>query len=919
MVNALALTGILRKSTRTPSPKPASPNHLVFRAALTSTTARAVVVVLLSAMKTLNTILLAGILLTPGNSHAVDGGEVVTLDEARELGRKSSTILKRTLSGLQTQGEAPPNETPKPNTAFFRSSVLPAFRKSCLACHGPDHSEGRLRVDQLNPDLLKGADIAQWREIYNVLSNSEMPPKDEADFALADNDRAKIVDWLSAELNKASIVRRNDQKNSSFRRLTKYEFDYALQDLLGLKHSVAGKLPPETASEDGFKNSSELLQMSAMQFQTYREIAIKALRRACVVGDRPAPVTYIISMEDELTRATAPENAKTFNSNDDNYRNHARRVHLLNQESGLGIQFSGGNPKPVTDATVAEKISPSPVTLVMPRNAELKLNLDRFLPDEGIMRVRIRASRSTEELQGDACLQLTFSAHTSNNANFSNTIGERDVRVTAPANQPEFIDFHISLADIQRNPFRKLETRFPRRDEFLHIRNLTFTEGLNVLIDHIEISAPFYERWPPQSHQAVFFDSANKGNEESYAREVLGRFVRRAWGRSANSEELSQLMGLFNRHRSEFETFEEAMLEVLATVLTHPEFLYLVQEGHRDSGNTPAAISQQELAGRLSTFLWASIPDEELLRYADQEKLKDPGVLRSQVERMLGDKRSHRFTRHFVQQWLGLDGLNSVTHITDSQLKHAMLDEPVAFFEEAIRHNSSVMDFLHSDYALVNERLARHYGIRDVHGVRFRKVHVDVNQNRGGILTSAAVLAMNSDGKHSNPLKRGVWMLERVLHDPPPPPPPNVPEVDLTDPRILEMTLKERIADHRNKPACASCHSRIDPWGIAFENYDALGSFRTQVGGKPIDATSELFGKQILAGMGGLKRYLLMERQDQFARAMVHKLTSYALGRSLTFGDRVELEKMAGKLRSGGDGLRDLIHLVVNSDLFHTN
>ena len=133
------------------------------------------------------------------------------------------------------------------------------------------------------------------------------------------------------------------------------------------------------------------------------------------------------------------------------------------------------------------------------------------------------------------------------------------------------------------------------------------------------------------------------------------------------------------------------------------------------------------------------------------------------------------------------------------------------------------------------------------------------------------------------------------------------------------MTLKERIADHRNKPACASCHSRIDPWGIAFENYDALGSFRTQVGGKPIDATSELFGKQILAGMGGLKRYLLMERQDQFARAMVHKLTSYALGRSLTFGDRVELEKMAGKLRSGGDGLRDLIHLVVNSDLFHTN
>lgn len=865
-------------------------------------------------MKILNLILLAVILSTAHYSNAGEGTDSVSLEEARELGRKSSAFLKRTASS-----PAVSHDVPKPNTAFFRTSVFPALRKSCLGCHGPEHSEGRLRVDQLNPDLLKGADVAKWREVYNVLSNSQMPPQDETDFALPDTDRAKIVDWLSAELNKASVVQRNEQKNSSFRRLTKYEFDYALQDLLGLQHPVAGKLPPETASDDGFKNSSGLLQMSAMQFQTYREIAMKSLRRACVVGERPEPVTYIISMEDEMARATAPENAKTFNRSDDNYRSHSRRAHLLNQESGQGIHFSGGSPKPIADSSAVQVPASSPVTLVMPRNAELKLNLDRFLPDQGIMRIRIRASRSAEELPGDACLQLTFSAHTSNNANFSNTIGKRDVRVTAPADQPEFIDFHISLADIQRNPFRKLETKFPRRDEFLHIRNLTFTEGLNVLIDHIEISAPFYEQWPPQSHKAVFFESVNRDNEESYGREVLARFVRRAWGRSADSEELNQLMTLFTRHRPDFESFEEAMLEVLATVLTHPEFLYLVQEGNHEPHGGPANISQQELAGRLSTFLWASIPDEVLLSHADQGNLSDPEILRSQVERMLADGRSKRFTRHFVQQWLGLDGLNSVTHITDSQLRHAMLDEPVAFFEEALKHNSSVMDFLHSDYALVNERLARHYGIRDVRGVRFRKVPVDVNQNRGGILTTAAVLAMNSDGKHSNPLKRGVWMLERVLHDPPPPPPPNVPEVDLTDPRILEMTLKERIADHRNKPACASCHSRIDPWGIAFENYDALGSFRTQIGGKPIDATSELFGKQRLVGMGGLKRYLLMERQDQFARAMVHKLTSYALGRSLTFGDRVDLEKMTGRLRSGGDGLRDLIHLVVNSELFHTN
>ena len=177
---------------------------------------------------------------------------------------------------------------------------------------------------------------------------------------------------------------------------------------------------------------------------------------------------------------------------------------------------------------------------------------------------------------------------------------------------------------------------------------------------------------------------------------------------------------------------------------------------------------------------------------------------------------------------------------------------------------------------------------------------------------------MNSDGKDSHPLKRGVWMLERMLHDPPPPPPPNVPEVDLADPEIAKMTLKARIADHRDDPACYSCHARIDPWGIAFENYDAIGSFRTTIKGKPVDATSKLFNKQPLAGMDGLKEYLLAERQDQFARAMTHKLTAYALGRHLTFADRADVEELTTQFRSRKDRLRDLVHLLVQSRIFNS-
>ncbi|MCA9154769.1 MAG: DUF1592 domain-containing protein [Planctomycetales bacterium] len=841
----------------------------------------------------------------------------ITLEQAREIGRTKSRFLK--------DPDASPNATqeiPTPNVAYFQQSAAAVLKRSCLACHGPDRTEGRLRVDELNPNLLTGPDVERWREIYNVLSNSEMPPEDEPEYALADEERGGIVDWLSEELNKASVLRRNSKEHSSFRRMTRYEYHYALQDLLGLPWSLANKLPPETASDDGFQNSSELLQMSAMQFETYREIGLQALRRATVIGERPTPVTYLITMREELERAAAGKNPATFNQNDESYAKNQNRPHLLNRETGTGVHFANGSSTPRPDAVAGQSPEVSPVVLVLPRSGELKLNLDRFLPDEGVMRVRIRAGRSTMNPDEFASLRLTFSAHTSNNANFSNVISERDIPVTASAEDPQFIHFDIPLEDIQRNPFRKLTTTFPRRDEFLHIQNVSNARGgkepLQVLIDYIEISAPFYEQWPPQTHTNIFINSDHRNDEQQYGREVLSRFLRRVWRRPATSPEVDQFLALFAKYRPDFATFEEAMIEVLATALATPEFLYVTQRTPDDAAESSTTINDLELASRLAIFLWSSIPDDELLKAAEAGKLREPTVLSAQVERMLADPRSRRFSQHFVQQWLGLDGLESVAHITDIALKEAMREEPVAFFDEVLRQNRSVMDFIHSDYVLVNERLAAHYQIPQVYGPHFRKVSIPPQTHRGGLLTAAAVLAMNSDGKDSHPLKRGVWMLERILHDPPPPPPPNVPEVDLTDPEILKMTLKERIADHRNKPACYSCHSRIDPWGIAFENYDALGAYRTRINNKPVDATSDLFNKQTLAGMDGLKRYLLTSRQDQLARAMVHKMTAYALGRPLSFGDRADMDRLTVQFRQQDDRLGDLVHLVIRSDLFNS-
>lgn len=857
--------------------------------------------------------LLAGVSL----SSVVGQETPVSLEMAKDQGRQKSRFLKPGAGN-----EKPADALPNANVADFQKLVQPLLVKSCAGCHGEKKSEGRLRLDKLNADLVKGADVERWREIYNALIKGEMPPDDSKEAPLTEEARGVIVQWLGEEMHKASVVRRGNKDQSSFRRLTKYEYNYALQDLLGLDFSFADKLPPDTASEDGFRNRSDLLQMSAMQFQSYREIGLSALKRAVVVGERPKPVTYVISMRDQMKTALAAKDAKRFERGDENAKKYVNAQHLLDRETGTGVQIPQGQSQPTETVPFGEASPVSPVVWVIPASGEIKLNLDRFLPDDGVMRVRIRAGRSSMHSDEYAGLRLIFSAHTSNNANFSQTISTQDVPVTVSAEHPEFVHFDISLSDIQRNPFRKLATTFPRRDEFLHIRNISNafngSERMKVMVDQVEITAPYYEQWPPKSHTNIFFESPNRADEQVYGREVVGRFLRRVWRRTVAPDEVAAFMGLFAKYRPAFSTFEEAMVEVLATALATPEFLYLTpRPAPSEVDRAGNRIDAFELANRLAVFLWASLPDEELISQAESGALRRPDTMRAQVKRMLADPRSKRFSQQFVGQWLGLDRMNSVTHIKDVSLMDAMLAEPVAVFEEVLRNNGSVMDFLNSDYAVVNERLAAHYGIPKVYGPHFRRVEVEPRHGRGGLLTCAAMLAINSDGKDSHPVKRGVWLLQRMLHDPPPPPPPNVPEVDLTDPEILKMTLKERIVNHRNQPACASCHSRIDPWGIAFENFDALGVYRAQVNGRPVDASSELFNRQKLAGVDGLKRYLLMERQDQFAQAMVHKLTAYALGRSLGFGDRSDIEGLTLQLRRQGDRLVDLIQLIVASDIFN--
>lgn len=520
-------------------------------------------------------------------------------------------------------------------------------------------------------------------------------------------------------------------------------------------------------------------------------------------------------------------------------------------------------------------------------------------------------------------MQLLFGWQASNDSSASFRISNQMVVVDAAAGAPRFYQWDVPLSQIYpRNLVRKTSKMggLPSPSEYLKIVNASEASG-DIHVDYVEVTAPFYEQWPPASHTRIFVESGNQANENAYARDVLTQFLSQAWRREATDKEVEQKVGLFRKLRRKCDSFEEAMIETLAAVLASPNFLYVVSFA-KDG------LSDQELATRLSMFLWCSTPDRELQGLANTGQLHDSAVLSGQVRRMLADVKAQRFSQHFVRQWLNLELLDFL-HVDrkiyprfDATLREAMAQEPVAFFRELLQHDHSTLEFLHANFTMANERLAKHYGLRGVTGEQFRRVELPAKQvseqGRGGLLTQAGLLAMNSDGVDSHPLKRGVWMLERLLNDPPPPPPPAVPEIDLADPEIAKLTLKQRIENHRDDPACMSCHAKIDPWGIAFENFDAVGRFRTKVQGKPVDSVSVLFNKQELDGADGLKRFLLEHRQDQFVRALVYKLTTFALGRPLTFGDRAAIDEITAQTRKQGDGLATMITSIATSELFQS-
>ncbi|MEZ6135815.1 MAG: DUF1592 domain-containing protein [Pirellulaceae bacterium] len=717
-----------------------------------------------------------------------------------------------------------------------------------------------------------------------------------------------------------------------------------MQDLLGLPWDFAKDLPPEPHTTEGFENSSDLLHFSVTQLETYHRLARQALKRATVVGDQPPALHWGVAMQDAAAREWAKQNEQLEKAKrelaDDPPKLSAELMRLEEtfrqpHRSAYYKQLSTGRTAPAQWEYPGAKYAFAPsnektplpaafdCVAILPPGLRQKLvvELGNQLPDEGMMRVTVRASRVNPDEAGFPSLQLWFGWQASNEGRALLRVSNRDVAVTATPDNPQIIQWDVPLGEIYpRNTVRKTSTMgaLPSPSEYIRIANSSASEG-DIQIDYVSVEAPYYEQWPPASHRRIFFEQDPAENESVYARKILSDFMSRAWRRPITESEVDRKLELYTAMRTQCESFEETICEVLATVLSSSQFLYVADSA--PAGSAPVHSESVSLATRLALFLWSSLPDAELRDLASRGELADPNVLAQQVDRMLADPRSDRFSKHFVHQWLNLELLEFVNfqrleNRFDPLLKEAMLEEPVALFQAMLQTNASVLDFVHADYAMVNERLAKHYGLAGVYGNEFRRVSLDGSFQRGGLLTQAGPLAMNSAYPDSHPLKRAIWLLERLLNDPPPPPPPAVPQIDLANPEIAKMTLKERIEDHRNQAACRSCHTKIDPWGIAFENYDALGQWRDDIDGKPIDAASELFNHHVIDGMDGLKRYLLEARQDQFVLAMAHKLATYGLGRPLRFEDHAELESIAAQVRRDGDGLQTMIHAIVGSKLF---
>lgn len=809
------------------------------------------------------------------------------------------------------------------------------LQQHCAHCHGPNQQQGGLRVDRLSSDFSDRDHAIHWVEIRNAIHLGEMPPDDEP--KMAASDIQLVSEWIGKQMRAVEHSSLRSDGRVLLRRLNRHEYTNTVSDLLQIQfpsgESPLDSLPPDGTAE-GFDKVSAALLLDPSLMERYYRVARRIADSAIVDGPPDFPTKRMRLEFEDIADSRA----------------------IRYQTERLGMNPVNGGIELIEGQTRSFGL------LKYPGRRD-----NNVAPTNGFYRFSVRVGGSAGA-EGE--LPRIRISHSHPDQKMQRIL---DVEVTAAWDQPEIYSIVVprdslggevkvgilneSKLYMGQRPgehFMQRISEVGKQGDFSETIRLTgrkISEGWGgdrstpdpdkldrsqfprVFLDYLEVEGPLYDQWPPKSHTSLLFQGDKATEDIEYAREIFRKFLPKAWRRPVMESELQPITGIVETELQSGSTFHEAIRVALAAALTSPRFLYLVEANSgADNGNQAAgkSLSDYELASRLSYFLWNSMPDQQLFELAAAGKLSNSASLHQQVDRMLADSKCDRFVAGFARQWLQTDTFTLFTpdqnlyRAYDDDLAQAITQEPLEFFRTVLQENRSVLNFIASDFLVVNERLARHYNIPNVAGKEFRTIAVPSDSPRGGLLGMAGIHQAGSDGVRTKPVSRAVYVREVLFNNPPDPPPPNAGEIE---PNIKgeKLTVRERLLQHQSIESCAVCHRHLDPFGLALENFNVIGQWRELQDGEnfrgnnsPAIVTEGRLpnGKEFVDFRQF--RQLLLQQAPRFRLALAQKLFIYALGRPLEPTDDSTLNQAAADMASDGDTLRSLIKSLVISQEFLT-
>lgn len=772
---------------------------------------------------------------------------------------------------------APPPTFNKVGVAFLQ--------KHCVACHNDKvkRADVRLHAFRDDADLVKNRKL--FESVLRVVRSGEMPPAPKPRPVLGEMEG--FTASVQAVFDHHDRTAKPDPGRVTVRRLNRTEYNNTIRDLIGVDFNPAEDFPSDDVGH-GFDNIGDVLTLSPVLMERYLAAAESIVERAILVNPPPVPRRYLSG---RYLQPAPP---------DGDPRARPRFRHL---KPGDASPINSG---PFTAPADYLKFS---------ADADLVLRARLYAVPKGKSPVKVALflyGGKLKDASPDAEIEPLMGAALKS---------VRPMRILKT--------FEITAQDAKKA--QEIEFPIHRRGDIQGagvavVRPPAGEEPPDVFIEHIWSEGPLETR--PKSQLMLL--ATTKKTPAEQTREVLGRFLPRAFRRPATADELERYSKLVDRAIAGGQKWEAGVQLAIQAALISPKFLFRLELDGRPAGDEPTPLDDYQLASRLSYFLWSSMPDQELFDLAAKGKLGEN--LDAQVKRMLKDSRSKALTENFAMQWLQLRRLKTHTPDPklfpkfDDRLRASMLKETELFFDAIVREDRSILDLVDGKFTFLNDRLTWHYGITDtngstwgkkakvpgkpIRGREFVRVTLQDGDPRGGILTHGSILTVTSNPTRTSPVKRGKWVLEQVLGTPPPPPPPDVPELD--EKKVLTGSLRQQMEQHRQKVACAACHAKMDPLGFAFENFDAVGAFRSHEGKQPIDVSGELPGGKTFKGPAEL-RAILKEQKDLVARNLTEKLLIYALGRGLEHYDRRTIDATIAALAKNDYRFSTLVSETVKS------